>query len=58
MESPALPCEHFGVGYFYGKGSMSERIVIPIHSEVGELVEYAGRAIDDEVEPKYKLPAG
>ena len=46
-----------GIGYFAGKGSMSGRVVIPIHNESGELVAYAGRAIDD-TEPKYKLPAG
>jgi DNA primase len=47
----------FGVGFFPGKGSMSGRVVIPIHNERGELVAYAGRAIDVS-EPKYKLPAG
>jgi DNA primase len=49
--------ETFGIGFFGGKGSMSGRIVIPIHNESGELVAYAGRAID-ESEPRYKLPAG
>jgi DNA primase len=49
--------EEFGVGFFSGKGSMSGRVVIPIHNERGELVAYAGRAIDGS-EPKYKLPAG
>ena len=47
----------FGVGYFSGKGSMSGRVVIPIHDEKGGLVAYAGRSIDDS-EPRYKLPAG
>ena len=48
----------FGVGLFSGRGSMSGgRVVIPIHNERGELVAYAGRAIDNS-EPKYKLPAG
>ena len=47
----------FGIGYFGGKGSMSGRIVIPIHNERGELVAYAGRVVDDS-EPKYKLPPG
>lgn len=50
--------KHFGIGYFHGRGSMENRLVIPIHNEVGELVAYAGRSVDDEVEPKYKLPAG
>ena len=49
--------ETFGVGLFSGRGSMSGRVVIPIHSERGELVAYAGRAID-ESEPRYKLPVG
>lgn len=49
--------ETFGVGYFGGKGSMRGRIVIPIHNKRGELVAYAGRAIDGS-EPRYKLPAG
>jgi DNA primase len=50
--------KHFGIGFFHGRGSMSERLVIPIYNPDGDLVAYAGRAIDDEVEPKYKLPAG
>jgi len=47
----------FGIGFFSGKGSMNGRVVIPIHNERGELVAYAGRAIDDS-EPRYKLPVG
>jgi DNA primase len=53
----AETAEQFGVGFFSGKGSMSGRVVIPIHNERGELVAYSGRAIDGS-EPKYKLPAG
>jgi DNA primase len=45
---------HFGVGLFSGKGSMSGRVVIPIHNCSGELVAYAGRSID-ATEPKYKF---
>jgi DNA primase len=48
---------HFRVGFFAGRGSMAGRVVIPIHNQAGELVAYAGRAIDD-TEPKYKFPAG
>jgi DNA primase len=48
---------HFGVGCFSGRGSMHDRVVIPIHNERGELVAYAGRSID-EAEPKYKFPSG
>ncbi len=49
--------ETFGVGFYSGKGSMAGRVVIPIHNERGELVAYAGRAIDGS-EPRYKVPAG
>lgn len=49
--------ETFGVGFFPGKGSMTGRVVIPIHNANGELVAYTGRAVDDS-EPKYKLPTG
>jgi DNA primase len=49
--------EYFEIGFFGGKGSMHGRIVIPIHNSAGELVAYAGRAID-ESEPRYKLPGG
>ena len=48
--------EYFGVGFFPGEGSMSGRVVIPIHNERGDLVTYAGRAIDGS-EPKYRLSA-
>ncbi len=51
---------HFGIG-FCSVGLMRGRIAIPIHNERGELVAYAGRAIDDErsqEEGKYKLPRG
>jgi DNA primase len=49
--------ETFGVGLYSGRGSMSGRVVMPIHNERGELVAYAGRSIDGS-EPRYKLPAG
>ncbi|HTR35819.1 MAG TPA: toprim domain-containing protein [Bryobacteraceae bacterium] len=47
----------FAVGFFPGKGSMHDRIVIPINNPKGELVAYAGRAIDGS-EPRYKFPSG
>jgi DNA primase len=47
----------FGVGVFPGKGTMHGRCVVPIHNATGELVAYAGRAIDG-TEPKYKFPVG
>ena len=49
--------KHFGVGFFPGRGSMNGRVVIPIANERGELVAYAGRAIDGS-EPKYRFPSG
>ncbi len=49
----------FGVGYC-SKGTMAERIAIPIHNKEGQVVAYAGRfpgePSDDK--PKYKLPQG
>ena len=53
---PATAAE-FGVGFYLGPGLMSGRIVIPIYNLHGQLVAYAGRALDNRP-PKYKLPAG
>jgi DNA primase len=53
---PATAAE-FGVGFYPGPGLMRGRIVIPIRNRHGQLVAYAGRALDDR-QPKYKLPAG
>ena len=50
----------FGLGYCQ-KGSMTGRIVIPIHNLEGQLVAYAGRwpgTPSDKDTPKYKLPPG
>jgi DNA primase catalytic core, N-terminal domain/CHC2 zinc finger len=47
----------FGFGLYTGKGLLRGRIVIPIHNAAGELIAYAGRAIDGQ-EPKYRFPAG
>ncbi|MGC3990843.1 MAG: CHC2 zinc finger domain-containing protein [Chthoniobacteraceae bacterium] len=49
----------FGVGYCQ-KGSMTGRVVIPIHNSEGQLVAYAGRlpGIPGDETPKYKLPPG
>ena len=51
---------HFGIGHCQ-KGSMTGRIVIPIHNADGQLVAYAGRwpgTPPDEDTSKYKLPPG
>jgi DNA primase len=50
--------EHFGVGFYTGKGLMSGRIVIPIHNKKGEMVAYAGRTLDETATERYKLPPG
>jgi DNA primase len=47
----------FGVGFYGGPGLLSQRIVIPIQNQRGQIVAYAGRAVDCSP-PKYKLPAG
>jgi DNA primase len=47
--------EHFGIGFFQGRGYMQGRIVIPIHSEDGRLVAYAGRSLGT-TEPRYRFP--
>ena len=50
-------CEYLGVGFFGGKGSMSGRIVFPIHDQKAQLIAYAGRCVEG-TEPRWKLPAG
>jgi len=52
--------EYFGVGGA-SRGSLKDRICIPIHNATGELVAYVGRWPDEEVpegEDKYRFPAG
>lgn len=52
-----MTAAEFGVGFYGRPGLMSGRIVIPIRNTSGEIVAYAGRALDGRL-PKYKLPAG
>jgi DNA primase len=47
----------FGVGFYAGPGLLNQRLVIPIHNEVGQLVAYCGRSLDG-AEPRYKFPTG
>ncbi|MDP2896374.1 MAG: CHC2 zinc finger domain-containing protein [bacterium] len=47
---------HFGAGLCMSKGTFAGRFVVPLHNELGELVGYAGRAVDDR-EPKYLFPS-
>jgi DNA primase catalytic core len=51
-----LTADHFGIGFYPGKGCMEGRIVIPIHNEDGILVAYAGRSLGQSG-PKYKFRA-
>jgi len=48
---------HFGIGFYAGPGLMSQRLVIPIDDEAGQLVGYCGRSLDGR-EPRYRFPAG
>ena len=49
----------FGLG-FCKRGSLKDRIAIPLHDHLGRLVGYAGRLVDDKAvtddNPKYRLP--
>lgn len=47
--------EHFGAGYC-SKGLLKGRLAIPIHGNEGELLAYAGLAIQEEVTPRYLFP--
>jgi len=47
--------EHFGAGYC-AKGLLKGRLAIPIHNAAGELVAYAGLAIEDDTSPRYLFP--
>ena len=47
--------KYFGLGYC-SRGHFKDRIAIPLHNEKGVRVGYAGRAVDDALEPKYLFP--
>ena len=40
--------EHFGVGFYTGRGLLSGRLVFPIHNEAGQLVAYGGISLADD----------
>lgn len=48
--------ERFGIGFYAGSGIFSQRLVIPIHNERGQLVAYCGRAVDSSL-PRYRFPS-
>jgi hypothetical protein len=47
--------ERFGAGYF-AKGLLKGRLAIPIHSAAGDLVAYAGLAVEEDASPRYLFP--
>ncbi|MFY9824403.1 MAG: CHC2 zinc finger domain-containing protein [Thermoanaerobaculia bacterium] len=47
--------EHFGAGYCT-KGLLKGRLAIPIHNGEGELVAYAGLAVEEDASPRYLFP--
>ena len=47
--------ERFGAGYC-AKGLLKGRLAIPIHNADGELVAYAGLAVEDDTSPRYLFP--
>jgi DNA primase len=47
--------ERFGAGYC-AKGLLKGRLAIPIHSAEGELVAYAGLAVEEDASPRYLFP--
>jgi DNA primase len=51
---------HFGLGYCT-RGSLANRVAIPLRNHKGNLVGYAGRVVDDtlvgEENPRYRFPS-
>jgi len=51
---------YFGLG-FSSRGLLKDRIAIPLHSQEGQLLGYAGRVVDDEAisedNPRYRFPS-
>jgi DNA primase len=51
----ATTIQLFGAGYCT-KGLLKDRLAIPIHNDDGELVAYAGLAIQEDTSPRYLFP--
>ncbi|HEV7768141.1 MAG TPA: toprim domain-containing protein [Thermoanaerobaculia bacterium] len=53
-------CGYLGVGYFPGKGSMSGRIVFPVHDDNGRLLAYVGRSTNPDCkhDERWRFPSG
>ncbi len=47
--------ESLGAGYC-GRGLLKGRLAIPIHGAAGDLLAYAGRALEDDTSPRYLFP--
>jgi DNA primase len=47
--------ERFGAGYC-AKGLLKSRFAIPIHNAEGDLVAYAGLAVEEDASPRYLFP--
>ncbi|MDD6640897.1 MAG: toprim domain-containing protein [Erysipelotrichaceae bacterium] len=52
FKEPTL--KHFGIGYARN-GELANRIVIPIDAKDGTIISLSGRAVNDEIEPKYHV---
>ncbi len=52
--------DYFGLG-FCSRGSLKDRVAIPLHDHASKLIGYAGRVVDDaaisEDNPRYRLPS-
>lgn len=48
--------QSFGTGLCVSKGMFIGRYLIPIHNDLGQLVAYAGRSLNEEDAPKYLFP--
>jgi DNA primase len=55
LELKAETIERFGAGYC-AKGLLKGRLAIPIHSSRGELLAYAGLAVEEGEPPRYLFP--
>ena len=50
--------EYLEAGFCLSKGLFAGTFVFPLHNERSELVGYAGRALDNDEERKYRFPKG
>ncbi len=48
----------FGCGYHWGQGAFGGRVVFPVRTPDGRLVGHVGRAVDADLEPRYRFQKG